>query len=373
MVRIEQLKATLGEFQLQDIDLDIRDREYFVVLGPTGAGKTVLLECIAGLTWPAEGRIWLGGRDVTALPPEQRQVGYLPQDYALFPHMTVRENLGFGLLVRQRTAEIPAKIARYAELLGIGHLLDRVPARLSGGEKQRVALGRALAIDPEIMLLDEPLSALDVATRERIGDELRRIHDSTGITSLHICHNFDETLRLADRVALMHQGRIVQVGTPDDILRRPNCLFAAGFVRSENTFAGVAAAAGPLAPIRLGPTTLLAAVPAPGALFVTIRPDDVEIEPPAAVGAAAPPNRWRATVERVEVRGDGYALQTAGALPITAFVGRPQWRRGQYAAGSVVDLHLPPSVIHAFPAAGADRFGTGGYDDGRKSAGDPQP
>ena len=372
MVRIEQLKATLGEFQLQDIDLDIRDREYFVVLGPTGAGKTVLLECIAGLTWPAEGRIWLGGRDVTALPPEQRQVGYLPQDYALFPHMTVRENLGFGLLVRRRSAEIPAKIARFAELLGLEPLLDRLPSRLSGGEKQRVALGRALAIDPEIMLLDEPLSALDVATRERIGDELRRLHDRTGITSLHICHNFDETLRLADRVALMHQGRIVQVGTPDDILRRPNGLFAAGFVRAENIFAGVADETGPLARLRLGTATLRAAVAFRGALYATIRPDDVEIEPPEAASVGEP-NRWRATVERVEVRGDGYALHTMGALPITAFVSRPQWRRCQYAPGSAVSLHLPPPVIHTFPASGADRFGTGGYEGGRASVGEPQP
>lgn len=373
MVRIEHLNATLGEFRLRDIDLDIRDREYFVVLGPTGAGKTVLLECIAGLTSPDDGRVWLGDREVTHLPPELRRVGYLPQDYALFPHMTVRENLGFGLLVRRRAAEIPAKIARFAGLLGIEHLLDRLPARLSGGEKQRVALGRALAIDPEIMLLDEPLSALDVATRERIGDELRRIHDSTGITSLHICHNFDETLRLADRVALMHQGRIVQVGTPDEILRRPNCLFAAGFVRAENTFSGVAEETGPQARIRLGEMTLQAEVAVRGAVFVTIRPDDVEVEPPGPSTAVAGPNRWQGKVERVEVRGDGYALRTAGALPIIAFVSRPQWRRCQYAPGSTVWLHLPPAVIHAFPASGAERFGTGGYGDEQASAGDQQP
>jgi ABC-type Fe3+/spermidine/putrescine transport system ATPase subunit len=371
MVRVEQLSVTVGAFQLREVDLDIRDREYFVVLGPTGAGKTVLLECIAGLTRPDTGRVWLGARDVTDLPPEQRRVGYLPQDYALFPHLTVRENLGFGLLVRRRSAEIPATIARYAKLLGIEHLLDRLPARLSGGEKQRVALGRALAIDPEVMLLDEPLSALDVATRERIGDELRRIHDSTGITTVHICHNFDETLRLADRVALVHQGRIVQIGTPDDILRRPNCLFAAGFVRAENTFSGVAQEAGPLARVRVGAVTLHAAVGTPGALFATIRPDDVEVGSPEAPAAA--PNSWQATVERVEVRGDGYALRTAGPLPIIAFVSRPQWRRCQYAPGSTVSLQLPPAAIHTFPAAAAMRFGGGGHSAGQTPVGEPLP
>jgi ABC-type Fe3+/spermidine/putrescine transport system ATPase subunit len=349
MVRIEQLNVTFGEFALADVSLDIRSREYFVVLGPTGAGKTVLLECIAGLTRPDSGRIRLGDRDVTALPPEQRRVGYLPQDYALFPHLTVRQNIGFGLMVRRRSAEIPAKIGRLAGLLGIGHLLDRLPARLSGGEKQRVALARALAIDPEIMLLDEPLSALDVATRERISDELRRIHDNTGVTSLHICHNFDETLRLADRVALLHQGRIVQVGTPDDILRRPNCRFAAEFVRAENVFEGHAEAAGRQVPVRVGPVLLHADVPAPGTVSVTFRPDDVAVAKAGGAGEAGA-DSLPAVVERIEVRGDGYALKTAGALAVTAFVSRPQWRELSLGPGSQVQLHLACGVVHVFGA-----------------------
>jgi ABC-type Fe3+/spermidine/putrescine transport system ATPase subunit len=350
MVRIEQLSVAFGEFSLDDISLDILSREYFVVLGPTGAGKTVLLECIAGLTRPDTGRVWLGDRDVSALPPEQRRVGYLPQDYALFPHMTVRENIGFGLLVRRRAAEIPTKIERFATLLDIGHLLDRLPSRLSGGEKQRVALARALAIDPEIMLLDEPLSALDVATRERISDELRRIHDSTGITSLHICHNFDETLRLADRVALIQQGRIVQVGTPEELLRRPNCLFAAEFVRAENIFAGQAESSGSGVTVRIGSVVLHADVLARGAVYVTCRPDDVAVSPADGAGDRDAGDSLPATVERVEVRGDGYALRTAGLLPITAFVSRPQWRQLGLGPGSRVHLHLAPGVVHAFPA-----------------------
>lgn len=352
MVRIDHVDVTVGEFQLRDVALEVREREYFVVLGPTGAGKTVLLECIAGLVWPDRGSIWLGGRDVSALPPEQRQVGYLPQDYALFPHLTVRENLAFGLMVRGRGSEIPGKVDRFAHLLGIGHLLDRLPARLSGGEKQRVALGRALAIDPQIMLLDEPLAALDVATRERIGDELRRIHDDTGITSLHICHNFDETLRLADRVALIHQGRIVQVGTPDDILRRPNGLFAAEFVRSENILRGVTEGVGAGTRIRVGDVVLAAAAAPPGAVCVTIRPDDIEVLPPEAVGGDGQ-NGFAATVERVEVRADGYALHTTGVLPLTAFVSRPQGRQFALGPGSRVGLRLPPACLHAFPAAPA--------------------
>lgn len=359
MVRIDHVDVTVGEFRLRDVNLDIREGEYFVVLGPTGAGKTVLLECIAGLVRPARGRVWLGGRDVTTLPPEQRQVGYLPQDYTLFPHLTVRENLGFGLMVRGRSPEIAATVDRYAQLLGIGHLLERLPARLSGGEKQRVALGRALAIDPQIMLLDEPLAALDVATRERIGDELRRIHDSTGITSLHICHNFDETLRLADRVALISQGSMVQVGTPEDILRRPNGRFAAEFVRSENILRGISDGAGAAACVRIGEVLLAVPAAPPGAVCVTIRPDDVDVLPPEAV-CGAERNGFAATVERVEVRAEGYAVHTVGRLPLTAFVSRPQERQYALRPGSRVGLRLPAHCLHAFPAAADARRAAGG-------------
>ena len=353
MVHIEQLDVTIGEFQLRDITLDIAEQEYFVVLGPTGAGKTVLLECIAGLTDPDRGSIRLGNRDVLGLPPEQRRVGYLPQDYALFPHMTVRENLGFGLMVQKRSREIPAKIERFAALLGIEHLLERLPAKLSGGEKQRVALGRALAIDPEIMLLDEPMSALDVATRERIGDELRRIHDTMGITTLHICHNFDETLRLADRVALLHAGRIVQVGTPEEIMRHPNGLFAAEFVRTENVFGGVAESAAAGTRVRMGSLTLATDATAAGRVFATVRPDDVDVEP-AATATGGNENVFETTVSQVEVCGDGYMLRTCGALPLTAFVSRASNRRHQFEPGHSVRVHFPPEAVNVFTADGED-------------------
>lgn len=348
MVHIEHLEVAVGEFRLCDITLDIAEHEYFVVLGPTGAGKTVLLECIAGLTSPDQGRILLGGRDVTGVPPERRRVGYLPQDYALFPHLTVRENLGFGLMVQGRRNEIPAKLERYAALLGIEHLLERLPERLSGGEKQRVALGRALAVDPEIMLLDEPLSALDVATRERIGDELRRIHDRTGITTIHISHNFDETLRLADRVALVRDGRLVQVGTPDQIMRRPESRFAAEFVRTENVFQGMAERAGAGSSVRLGAVTLVSDRAATGPVYTTVRPDDVDVEPLSSVPDGRE-NVLEATVIEVELRGDGYALRTQGALPLTVFVSRAANRQHPFAPGCPVRLHVPPEAVNVFP------------------------
>jgi ABC-type Fe3+/spermidine/putrescine transport system ATPase subunit len=352
-IHIEQLSVTVGDFRLRDISLAINEHEYFVVLGPTGAGKTVLLECIAGLIQPDRGAIRLGDRDVTALPPERRRIGYLPQDYALFPHLTVRENLGFGLVIQKRASEIPAKLERYASLLGIGHLFDRYPARLSGGEKQRIALGRALSVDPEIMLLDEPLSALDVATRARIGDELRGIHDRTGITTLHICHNFDETLRLADRVALVRGGRLVQVGTPEEIMRRPASLFAAEFVRTENVFAGVAETTPAGARVRLGPLSLATDCTASGKVYATIRPDDVDVLTEGESRATAE-NLFHATVEQVKACGDGYEVRTTGALPLAAFVGRAAIRRHRLEPGCSVHVRLPPAAVNVFPAVGEE-------------------
>ncbi|RKY03149.1 hypothetical protein DRP77_06765, partial [Candidatus Poribacteria bacterium] len=188
MIRVERLNAQAGEFRLKDIDLEIGKGEYFVLLGPTGAGKTFLIECICGLRRIESGRILINGRDVTHLEPAERNLGYVPQDYALFPTMTVFENIAFGLKVR-RASNVEERVLKVAEMLRITHLLDRYPQGLSGGEKQRVALGRALVIEPDALLLDEPLSALDPATAETLCRELKRVQRETGVTTIHVCHN----------------------------------------------------------------------------------------------------------------------------------------------------------------------------------------
>ncbi len=240
MIRIENISKDLGEFFLRDITLDINEGEYFVILGPTGAGKTILLETIAGIYHPDSGRILLSDNDITEVPPRERNIGMVYQDYTLFPFLTVEENIGFGLRSRKiGKGEIKRKVDELANLLDISHLSHRYPVTLSGGEQQKVAIARAIAIEPPILLLDEPLSALDSRTRDYLREELKRVKEEFGITMVHVTHDQTEALVLADRIAVMMQGRILQVGTPYEIFNKPLNKDLADFVGVENILSGV--------------------------------------------------------------------------------------------------------------------------------------
>ncbi len=237
VVEIENLTLRLGAFSMRQLNLQVFEGEYLVILGPTGAGKTVLLDCILGIHRPAGGFIRLRGVDVTNWLPEERNVGYVPQDYALFPTMTVEENVGFGPSVRKWSREKKReRVKELLQLLGIEHLRHRLPTALSGGEKQRVAVGRALAVDPAILLLDEPLSALDESRRSELAREFRSIQEKVGATFLHICHNLDEATEVADRVAIVDDGHVIQLGSVEEILRRPVSPFVANFTGCSNVF-----------------------------------------------------------------------------------------------------------------------------------------
>jgi ABC-type sugar transport system ATPase subunit len=209
MIRVERLTIEQGGFQLRDIWLDVAQGEYAVLMGRTGCGKTTLLEAICGLRRSRAGTITIGNRDVTAMKPALRGIGYVPQDAALFSTMTVGQHLAFALKIRRTVrGDVVARVAELAELLGIAHLLDRMPGGLSGGERQRVALGRALSFRPAILLLDEPLSALDDETRQQLYDVLRRIRSQTGVTTLHVTHNREDAAQLADRVLVLRDGQV---------------------------------------------------------------------------------------------------------------------------------------------------------------------
>ncbi|MEX0791989.1 MAG: ABC transporter ATP-binding protein [Pirellulaceae bacterium] len=213
---MRDLTIRCGQFSLEGVSFEVEAGEYATLMGKTGSGKTTLIEAICGLRPILSGCILLNGRDVTRLKPAQREVGYVPQDGALFSTMTVRQHLGFALMIRKRKkGEMERRVAELAELLGLAHLLERLPAGLSGGESQRVALGRALSASPGVLCLDEPLSALDETTREEMYTLLKIARDETGVTALHITHSQHESDRLADRVLRLNEGRVTSVPPAD--------------------------------------------------------------------------------------------------------------------------------------------------------------
>lgn len=239
MLNIKNLYKRLGNFQLTDINLDIKQGEYFVILGPTGTGKTVVLETIAGMYHPDKGSIYFNDENFSNLCVEKREIGFVYQDYVLFPHLNVKENIIFGLKAKKLPqSKIQQKLNNIVETFQITHLLDRYPRTLSGGEQQRVSLARALITSPKIFLLDEPLSALDPHTKEKFQQLLKDIHQKMNMTTIHITHDFNEAMYLADRICVMQNGKVVQIGTPDEIFKKPNCDFVANFVGIENILKG---------------------------------------------------------------------------------------------------------------------------------------
>jgi len=239
ILEIENLSVDLGEFKLNDVSLKVNRRAYVTIIGPTGSGKSILLETIAGFYKPLKGRILLEGKDITGLPPEKRCVSIVYQDYALFPHMNVFENVAYGLRKKESNAStIREEVRRITEILSISHLLHRKPTTLSGGEQQRVAIARALVVKPKLLLMDEPFSALDVKMRENLRKLVRKAVKEYDTTVLHVTHDFDDVFSLANKVVIMKNGRILQIGKPEDVFSKPSNDFVADFV-GTNILEGV--------------------------------------------------------------------------------------------------------------------------------------
>jgi putative spermidine/putrescine transport system ATP-binding protein len=242
-VRLLGLTKRFGTTTAVDgIDLDIEDGEFFTLLGPSGSGKTTVLRMIAGFEDPSAGAIWLDGADVTRVPPFGRNVNTVFQDYALFPHLNVRENVEYGLRVRKlgrrQRRDLAEAMLERVRLSGLG---KRRPSQLSGGQRQRVALARALVVEPKVLLLDEPLGALDLKLREQMQIELKGLQRDVGVTFVFVTHDQDEALTMSDRVAVFNDGRIEQVGTAADVYERPASAFVAGFVGTSNIVSGIPA------------------------------------------------------------------------------------------------------------------------------------
>ncbi|KRQ02930.1 ABC transporter [Bradyrhizobium yuanmingense] len=235
-ITLHNLQKRYGSaMAVDDVSLSVSPGEFISLLGPSGSGKTTTLMMIAGFEMPDSGRVLLGDKDITRLPPHRRELGVIFQNYALFPHMTVAENVAYPLRMRRMAkAEIETRVHRILDQVHLGALASRYPHQMSGGQQQRVAIARALVFDPPVLLLDEPLGALDKKLREHLRNEIKTLHKEVGKTMIYVTHDQDEALAMSDRVAVMHEGRIRQVSAPKDIYRRPADLFVAGFVGEVN-------------------------------------------------------------------------------------------------------------------------------------------
>jgi molybdate/tungstate transport system ATP-binding protein len=348
MIRIKNLSNDWKEFKIDNINLQVEDGEYFVILGPSGSGKTMLLELIAGMWSLDSGKIYMDNQDITLLPPEKRGIGFVYQNYMLFPHKTVFENIAFGLKVRKvRREEIKTRVNEMMDLLRISHLADRLPRTLSGGEQQRTALARALIIYPKILLMDEPLSALDRKTRDELMQELKEIHRKFDVTLVHVTHNFEEALMLADRIAIMRNGEISQVGTSTEIFRHPVDKFVADFVGAENIIEGIAKKDGEkLTVIDTGNISIYSTEQKRGHVHITVRPEDIILSSQKVETSAR--NVFKGQIKGIIDTGALIKLTIDVGDPLVVFLTRQSFLDMELNIGKSVWTYFKATAVHVF-------------------------
>ncbi len=347
MLQIENVSKDLGEFKLNDINLHIKKGEYFVLLGPTGSGKTILLETIAGIYQPDQGRILKKGVDITNFLPMDRSISMVYQDYMLFPHLTVEENIGFGLRQKKKSrTEIKTQVNDIADLLDISHLLGRYPVTLSGGEQQRIAIARAMVTEPEALLLDEPLSALDACTTERLREELKKIHRLTKMTIIHVSHSFEEAFSLGDRIAVMCKGKIIQVGKPDIVFRKPNSEFIADFVGVDNLFRGKSIVRNYISEIRTNGVCILSSTLKSGDVSVSIRSEDILISKRKIDSSAR--NSFSGEIKEVKNMGTIIRVVVEVGIPFVVVLTKRSYEDMKLAFGAQVCVTFKASAVHLF-------------------------
>ena len=333
---------------IHGVNAEIADGEFVVIVGPSGCGKSTLLRMVAGLEEITGGEIEIGGRVVNDLEPAERDIAMVFQNYALYPHMSVFDNMAYGLRIRNvPPAEIRARVDKAAAILELAPYLQRKPRELSGGQRQRVAMGRAIVRQPQVFLFDEPLSNLDAKLRAQTRLEIQKLHGALRTTSLFVTHDQVEAMTLAERMIVMNAGRIEQIGSPDDVYHHPATTFVAGFIGSPpmNLVRGQAKGAG----FQTGGQPLPLAAPAPrdGELVLGVRPEHVEIVEQAAAAA------WPLRVQAIEMLGAERLVY--GTLGDTLFTVRLDATLAHPKIGDVVGLHAAPEHLHWFDAATSAR------------------
>ena len=351
IIEIQGVTKRFGAVTAVDrVDLTVADGELFTLLGPSGCGKTPLLRLLAGFYPPDAGTIRFGDRVVNGLAPYERRIGMVFQNYALWPHMTVADNIGYGLRLRKlAAAEVGARLQEGLRKVNLTGFEARYPGQLSGGQQQRVALARALVLNPDILLLDEPLSNLDAKIRIQVRAEIRRLQQELRITTIYVTHDQEEALSLSDRVAVMRDGHVLQVGPPKELYERPRTRFVADFVGTNNLVPGEVQVGGArdgdlVVATALGPLRAVASGTVSGRCVLAVRPENVALGP----GAAGDGNRVDGRVSLVSYLGNTlrYDVQTDAGLVLRADI-RDPWHHDPLPVGRAVTLSFPPSVTLA--------------------------
>jgi molybdopterin-binding protein len=345
MLRISSISRKWGEFSLRNINLEIEEEEYFVILGPTGSGKTLLLEVMAGFYKPDEGKMEFRDRDFTDLPPNERNFGFVYQDYMLFPHMKVRDNIAYGLKVR-KAEDIEERVEEMARAVGVDHLMDRSPLTLSGGEQQRVAMARALVLKPDVLLLDEPYGGLDRQTTVALRSMVKDLHRKYGGIVVHVTHDQEEAVVLGDRVAVMKEGGIEQVGSPGDVMRRPSSKFVAEFVGTGNVFRETAKRKGDVSMVTVEGVDIYSASTLEGEVTLTIRPEDIILANQAVESSAR--NNYRGKVTSILDRGIFHEVTVDIGIPMVVFITRQSIENLGLEVNKEVYLLFKASSVHMF-------------------------
>ncbi len=345
MLELRSISKSLGTFAMRDVSLQIEAGEYFTVLGPSGVGKSVLVEIIAGLIKPDEGQIFWGDKDITSAPPETRDFAVVYQDYCLFPHLTVKQNIAYGpKAARVSSGKIVDSIQSLAEMLHIGELLSRRPETLSGGEQQRVALARALAVEPKLLLLDEPLSALDTNSRSRLRKELKQINRQLGISVLHVTHDPQEAIVVADKICVMLDNRIRQVATPTELFRKPSDHEVAEFLGMRNVL--------PITRSEKGmcfvcEKTVYASSADALISHIWIKPEEIVLSTKSFDSSAR--NQFVSRVTQLDRHESLLAVHTiSGQLPLTALITYASLNKLEIEVGTEVYATFKSSAVHCF-------------------------
>lgn len=349
---LKNLRRWFDTGGLADFSLNVQEGDYLVLLGPSGVGKTVLLEVLAGFLTPESGNIEVDGNDMTAAPIQSRPFSLVFQDQLLFPHLTVAANLGYGLSCRGwDKPRIRERVEEIAQLVGLGELLDRFPGNLSGGESQRVALGRALAVKPRLLLLDEPMSSLDIPSRRDMCALLRRINRS-GQTCLHVTHDVEEALSVATRIGVMEKGRIIQIGAPEEVFSTPANEFVANLAGMRNFLRGTlqkATEKDVAGEFRVGSLLFQTASPGePGPGFLMFRGEDVTLTAQPSESSAC--NQFRGTLSDFHSARTGLEVEIDIGIPVRAVITHSSRKRLQLHPGKQVSISIKATATKFLPA-----------------------